>query len=228
MVGGGCGRDCSQSSGTPGDRSNPFFSVAALWAVQAHADVELPFGQRRPLSLYLVTVAGSGDRKSSCDREAMWPIRKREEELAGIHVLQLELYMAKVAAFTKRRSAKSRPIGSSLYESRIEAIMNLGPEPKPPLHPFLVAPDPTYEGLVKAWGTASPSLGIFSTDRRQFVGGHGMSQENRLRTAAGYSEVWDGQAIERIRSKDGVTLLAGRRLCMRTYDPTRSIDPIAW
>ena len=48
-------------------------ATAAL-AAQAHADVVLPFGQTRPLSLFLVTIAGSGDRKSSADNEALRPI----------------------------------------------------------------------------------------------------------------------------------------------------------
>ena len=45
-----------------------------------------------------------------------------------------------------------------------------------------------------------------------FVGGHSLSRENRLRTAASYSEIWDGQPIKRIRSLDGVSFLYGRRL----------------
>ena len=37
-------------------------------AAQAHADVALPYGQPRPLSLFLLTIAGSGDRKTTADR----------------------------------------------------------------------------------------------------------------------------------------------------------------
>jgi hypothetical protein len=41
-----------------------------------------------------------------------------------------------------------------------------------------------------------------------------MSQEHRLKTAAEYSGIWDGEAIKRIRALDGVTVLHGRRLSM--------------
>src|SRR3972149_4993518 len=44
---------------------------AASLVAQIHADVMLPYGQTRPLSLYLATVAGSGDRKTSADNEAL-------------------------------------------------------------------------------------------------------------------------------------------------------------
>src|ERR1700754_1301811 len=55
--------------------------AAASLVVQGHADIELPFGQTRPLSLSMMTIAESGDRKSSSDKEALWPVRKYERAL---------------------------------------------------------------------------------------------------------------------------------------------------
>src|SRR6202007_385888 len=55
--------------------------AAASLAACAHADVAMPYGQSRPLSLFLITVAASGDRKSTADNEALWPIRKRKKML---------------------------------------------------------------------------------------------------------------------------------------------------
>ena len=54
---------------------------AASLTAQRLADVGLPFGQTRPLSLFFVTVAGSSDRKTSADNEALIPVRTREKEL---------------------------------------------------------------------------------------------------------------------------------------------------
>jgi hypothetical protein len=62
--------------------------------------------------------------------------------------------------------------------------------------------------------SAPASLGLFTAEGGQFVGGHGMSAEHRLKTAAMLSAIWDGQAIKRVRAGDGVTLLLGRRLSM--------------
>ncbi len=42
--------------------------AAASLAVHQHADVEMPHGQRAPLALFVVTGAGSGDRKSAADQ----------------------------------------------------------------------------------------------------------------------------------------------------------------
>jgi hypothetical protein len=41
-----------------------------------------------------------------------------------------------------------------------------------------------------------------------------MSAENKLKTAAGLSCVWDGETIKRVRSGDGVTILSGRRVSL--------------
>ena len=47
-------------------------------ACQGHADVET-LGGRSPISLYLLTIAKSGERKSKCDSLALEPIRRFEQ-----------------------------------------------------------------------------------------------------------------------------------------------------
>jgi hypothetical protein len=53
--------------------------AAAALAVQGLADVETPYGARKPISLFLMTIAGSGDRKSITDRLALRGVRAFEE-----------------------------------------------------------------------------------------------------------------------------------------------------
>lgn len=57
-------------------------------------------------------------------------------------------------------------------------------------------------------------LVFFSAEGGQFIGGHGMREENKLKTAAAFSELWDGTDIKRVRGGDGVIILPGRRVCM--------------
>ena len=187
--------------------------AAAALAAQAHAGVMLPYGQTRPLSLFFVTVAASGDRKSTADNEALWPIRKHETKLKEEHERAHREWKIACAAWNaeKRKIEADKKLD---FDQRRKSLAEIGPEPEPPLHPFLTAPEPTIEGLVKAWISAPASLGVFSAEGGMFIGGHGMSQDNRLRSAAGYSEMWDGKPIKRLRSLDGVTILHGRRLSM--------------
>lgn len=182
--------------------------AAAALAAQAHADVILPYGQSRPLSLFFITVAGSGDRKSSCDTEALWPIRKYERALKEAHAADYQAWTYAHAAWGAERKKIEADRKMSL-DARKSALILLGPEPEKPLHPFLTAEDPTVEGLVKAWVSAPAALGLFSAEGGQFTGGYGMSTDSRLRTAASLSCLWDGAPIKRVRALDGVSVLYG-------------------
>jgi hypothetical protein len=77
---------------------------------------------------------------------------------------------------------------------------------------MLICPEPTYEGLVRYLAVGQPSVGIFSAEGGAFIGGHGMSNEGKLRTAAGLSSLWDGETIRRVRAGDGAVVLPGKRL----------------
>ena len=187
-------------------------AVAAL-AAQAHADVLLPYGQRRPLSLYFFTVAWSGERKSSADEEALRAVRTRELALKEEYEDEMVEYRHTLAAYNaeKRKIEGNKGID---YNTRKHELRLLGDPPSPPLSAFLVAEDPTVEGLIKNWKDAHGALGIFSAEGGQFVGGYGMSPENLLKSASAFSGLWDGNPIKRVRAIDGVSILHGRRLSL--------------
>lgn len=185
-------------------------AVAAL-AAQSHADVQLPFGQTRPLSEFFVTVAGSGDRKSSADSEAALPVVRREQTLRDEYTAAIEEWRISHAVWDgERRKIEGNKKVDRL--GRHALLADLGPEPARPLSPFLVTSDLTLDGLIKNWAHSHASLAVFTSEGATFTSGHGMSPENRLRTAASLSELWDGHPIKRIRAQDGVSILAGRRL----------------
>jgi hypothetical protein len=185
--------------------------AAATLAVQGHADVQLPTGHAKPVAEYYVTVAASGERKSASDNEAIWPIRKREKALRELRDAKLQDYINDRDAWQAARNAAKREWKGDRDATKA-ALDALGPPPVPPLEPLLTCPEPTYEGLCKLFAAGQPSLGIFTTEGGQFIGGHGMSEDNKLKTASGLSDLWDGNPIRRVRSGDGATMLPGRRL----------------
>jgi len=187
--------------------------AAATLAVQGHADVVLPIGegQARPLSSYFFTVAATGERKSACDTEATWPIRKHEAALRATYDYDLPAYENDKLAWDKAREAAVKR-GKGDRAAIKDELEVLGPAPVLPLLPMLTCPEPTFEGLCKLYACGQPSLGIFAAEGGQFIGGHGMSDENKLKTAAGLSSAWDGDPIRRVRSGDGASILPGRRL----------------
>lgn len=80
--------------------------AAASLAAHTHADVQMPHGQRAPLSLFVVTGAASGDRKSAADQVVLREVEEvRREQARG--------YMRdKLAAGDDKDSAK--PVARSL------------------------------------------------------------------------------------------------------------------
>jgi hypothetical protein len=188
---------------------------AAALAAQGHADIALPIGagSARPLSLYLITVAATGERKSECDRQALWPIEKHEANLRASYEADAPDYLNSKTAWDKAREAavKAGKGNKSAIKFELEAI---GPAPRAPLEPILTCPEPTFEGLCKLFAVGQASLGIFATEGGQFIGGHGMNDDAKLKTACGLSDLWDGKAIRRVRGGDGATVLPGRRLSL--------------
>lgn len=185
--------------------------AAATLVVQGHADVELATGQIKPLSNFFLTVAASGERKTATDQRALAPVRKHEEFLA-------EKYKAEHLAFLNDHdaweAARKKAINANKGNRAAirDQLNQLGPKPAAPPLPMLTCPDPTFEGLTLAMQHSQPSIGVFSSEGGQFVGGHAMSEDSKLASAAAFSSCWDGEPIKRVRAKDGVTILPGRRL----------------
>lgn len=186
---------------------------AGALAVQAHADVVTPHGQTVPTSLYLVTLAESGDRKSAADKLAMAAVR--EAEAAGQESKRAGWadYQRAKDAWTEARSfaLKRRKGERAAIEAALKAV---GDEPRAPLDPSIVVSEPTIAGLQKTFQTGRPALGLFSDEGGQMIGGHAMRDESRLHTVAALNDLWQGEPVKRTRAGDGNSLLLGRRLSL--------------
>ena len=187
--------------------------AAATLATQAHANIKLPMGHAKPLSSHLVSVAATGERKSAVDYEALWPVRRREAALSESYTTDALAYRNTLEAYEAARRAASKRFKGDRDAIRA-ALDALGPAPLPPPLALLTCPEPTYEGMCRLLAEGQPSIGIFAGEGGQFIGGHGMHDDARLRTAAGLSAAWDGEPIKRVRALDGVTVLPGRRVAM--------------
>lgn len=173
---------------------------AAAMAAQAHGNAQRA-GQQIPLSLFALTVAESGDRKSAADRLALQAHQQHQRELLAQHKAEAKEYRNKRDAFQKARSnildkAKGDP------EAVADELGNLL-EPEAPPEPFILSEEPTLEGLQKSLLRGYPSQGLFSDEGGQFFGGHATKPENALKSVAGLSKLWDGAPISRTRASEG-------------------------
>ncbi len=184
--------------------------AAACLAGQAHRNVET-LGGERPISLFLITVAASGERKSTCDALAMKAVSEFERELAANYRTERETFESEAAIFDMAKADTIKKSKSDRDGARAD-LAALGSPPPPPLTPWLTATEPTLEGLTKSLEHGRPSIGLFSDEAGQFLGGHAMNSDNRLKTMTGLSKFWDGAPINRTRAGDGAVTYYGRRL----------------
>lgn len=190
-------------------------TVASL-AVQGFADVETLAGPR-PTSLYALTIARSGERKSASFEPLMAALRTYEREQAKAQREEMDRWANAHALWKGARDkilsdAKSgKPDKRTAARADLEA---LGPEPAAPPSADRTVTEPTFEGLTKLFAHGQPSLALFSDEGGQFLGGHAMNSDNRQKTLAAFNDLWQGNPIRRTRSGDGHATLYGRRLAV--------------
>lgn len=201
-------------------------SVASL-AVQGFADVET-LGGDAPTSLYCLTVAASGERKSGCDKLLMDGLREYEHSCTQTYKedkAKYQLEFRKWEALQKRLMTQS--VSGSGKATQADADLDAMPQaPEPPLSPNRTASEPTFEGLVKLYEIASPALGLFTDEGGSFFGGHAMNSDNKLKTMAGLSSLWDASPINRTRAGDGASTLYGRRLAAHMMVQPIAVRPL--
>ena len=170
----------------------------------------MPGGLRRPLSENFLAIGASGERKSTVDAIALKPVRDVERDLQTQYELELASFKNELAAWEHARKPTGK--GGKDKTGFIADLKAAGDEPTPPRKPIMLVSEPTPEGLVKLLAEGQPSVGLFSAEASTFIGGHGMSNESRLRTAGALSRLWDDGSADRVRGGDGAMKLYGRRL----------------
>jgi hypothetical protein len=187
--------------------------AAASLAVQSHADVSI-FGNVEPLSLWHVTIGASGERKSAADHWALAAHKEFEREQAEAWRLAMVTHDMDMSVWKSAERIASQSNKKGGAEAIRSALLALGAQPEAPLLPWLLLSEPTMEGLHKAYQCGRPGIGLFNDDAGDFLGGHAMSKDNRTKSAAGFSKLWDDGRFDRVRAGDGASKHYGRRLAL--------------
>ena len=192
---------------------------AASFAAQAHYDIRLPWGEVKPLSLFLLTIGESGERKSGLDDLVLGAAKAQERA-------DMERYAAEMARFEVEKSAWDHAVegarkavinakkGAITPFDVKEAVGRCGDKPSAPIAPLRFVSDPTVEGLFKLLANGQPSVALFSDEGGLLIGGHALNSDNFLKTIARWCKFWDGASFDRVRSGDGANVLYGRRMAL--------------
>jgi hypothetical protein len=174
-------------------------SVAAF-AAQDKANVEFD-GRVYPLSLFLLTVAESGERKSACDRVAGAPILDWQKAARQQYNDDLKRYLEELEIIKSQQKSVLSKKGAGIDDKR-EQISSLT-VPEAPVDPTAICQEPSLEGLQKSFMHGRPSQALLNDEGGQFFGGHAMNKDNALKTMSGLSKYWDGAPIIRTRAGQG-------------------------
>ena len=193
--------------------------AAASLAAQAHFDIKLPWGERRPLSLFLLTVGESGERKTGVDDLVLGAAKVQERADMEAYTLEQTSYETELAAWTQATDAARKAVttgkkGSATTMEVRAASERCGNKPVPPIAPLRFVSDPTVEGLYKLLVTGQPSVALFSDEGGLLIGGHALNSDNALKTMARWCKLWDGSPFDRVRAGDGAGVLYGRRMAL--------------
>ncbi len=190
--------------------------ATASLAVQGFRNIET-LGGVRPLSVYCLTVAASGERKTSCDEYFTKPITEYEMAASAKQALEVQCWNNNHAIWKSSHEAiisevkKFTKEGKTVDQSKLNA---LGEEPSRPRNTDRLVSEPTFEGLTRLYTEGQPSLGLFSDEGGQFLGGHAMKSENRTKTLTSLNDLWQAHPIKRTRGGDGSITLYDRRLAV--------------
>ncbi len=203
----------------------PLVASSALAAIslatQAHADVSRDEILSGPVSLFLLAIAESGERKTQADKMFAKAIQDYQDAQAEAAKPILKDYAAALGAWEAKRGgikdkirqlAKDNKPTVSL-ESDLRDLEHRKPEP--PRVPKLIREDATPEGLAKKLQNDWPSAGVISNEAGIVFGAHGMSSESVMRNLALLNKLWDGGRYQSDRGDDDRSRdVRGARLTM--------------
>ena len=177
-------------------------------AIQAHADVRRDEILSAPVSLFLLTIADSGERKSQADKMFIKPILDYQDAQAEEAKPAWKDYKAAFEAWEAKRGGikdKIRQLakGNKPTTGEETNLRDLEQDkPEPPRVPKLVREDATPEGLAKKLQQEWPSAGVISNEAGIVFGAHGMNNESVVRNLALLNKLWDGGRHHSDRADD--------------------------
>jgi putative DNA primase/helicase len=196
-------------------------ALAALsLACQAHIDVKRAEKLHGPVGLFLLTIADSGERKSTCDGFFSSAIRQYQEEQAEAMKPAIKKHEAAIAAWEAERDGILSAVkdagkkGKPTDKLRGDLAQLQQEKPEPPRVPRLILGDETPENL--AWSLAKqwPSAGVLSSEAGVVFGSHGMGKDSIMRNLGLLNVLWDGGTHSIGRRTSESFTVRGARLTM--------------
>ncbi len=204
-------------------------ALAALsLACQTHVDVKRAEKLQGPVSQFILVIADSGERKSTCDGFFSKPIRDFEAAQAEAAKPALKDHAAALSAWTAKCAGVTEKIRQLAKDKKPTAEMEAAlrdlqhEKPEPPRVPRMIYTDITPEALGYQLAKVWPSAGIVSSEAGIVLGSHGMGRDSGMRNMATLNLLWDGATISSERRTTESWAARGARLtvALQVQEPT--------
>lgn len=187
-------------------------------AIQAHCDIKRAERLTGPIGLFMLSIADSGERKTTCDGFFTSAIRQYEAEQAELAVPLVKDYVAAMAAWNAQREGILSAIkeagrkGKDVGNLREDLTVLEHNKPEAPHIPRLILGDETPENLAYTLAKNWPSAGVVSSEAGVVFGAHGMGRDSVMRNMALLNVLWDGGSLSIGRRSSESFTVQGARL----------------
>jgi Protein of unknown function (DUF3987) len=173
---------------------NSMLSAASI-AVQRTHQVKRPNGQVNPTSLFVLTIAESGERKTTVDKLFTEPYFQYEREQSNVLIkarqtyeTNLEIWNIKKEELIKefKKQAKKGQDTEEI-ENKLKQINQ--EKPREPEKFRLIYQDVTPEALISSLNFCNKSVALVSNEAASILGGRTMQNLAQL------NKLWDGDRI---------------------------------
>ena len=216
------------------------------FATQAHANVRIVTGSvspnARPISLFTLSIAESGSRKTTVDSLISNAFKSAMHKLEDDYASQIETYIAAKAAFKEREKEIAKEIKEARAAENHRAVDKLQAEllsakPTKPLSPKRVYDDTTLEAFIHPMMERHPSLGLMTDEGAKLLGGYSLRKDGKGQAAAYMVGMWDGnisrpdsvadQRMSRQRTDDPIPHppIRGRRVTINIAAQAIIVEP---
>lgn len=202
----------------------PMVAASALASLalagQAHCDVKRADKLTGPTGLFFLTIADSGERKSTCDGFFSTPIKAYDQAQAENAKPELKRQAAAFAAWAAERDGVLAAIKQAAKSGKsvdtLHGTLTKMEERKPVSLrvPKLMRGDDTPENLAYVLARGWPSAGVLTAEAGLVFGSHGMSTDSVMRNLALLNTLWDGGTHHVGRRTSESFTVRGARLTM--------------
>ncbi|WP_156455628.1 YfjI family protein [Sphingomonas sp. CCH5-D11] len=192
--------------------------AAVSTAVQTRHSVRRDAALSGPATLYLLTVAESGERKSTVDKLFTGPIRDWEAQQRKLHRERRAKYEADLEDWERQGEELQRNIQAGFLTTQLGTefdprLAHQLAKPEEPRQVRVLREDDTPEALAMAL-EHYPVASIISAEAGTIFGSHGMKSDAVMSNLAQANKMWDGGSIQRGRVGTGEMHVEGMRVTM--------------